>query len=143
MNSLPTVLIVEDNADDYEAAMRSFRRNHFVNKIEWFKNGKEILEYLKDYKNIANEQIIVLLDLNMPGMDGIQVLKEIKADSKLKLIPIIILTTSNDERDVEECYKNGASTYISKPVSFEGLVSAIAIMKEYWFGFAMLPKVKE
>ena len=124
-------------------AERSFKKNHFLNEVKWFKCGEEILDYLESEENIIDKQHIILLDLNMPGIDGYEVLKRVKSSSKLKLIPIVVLTTSNDERDVEECYRLGASTFITKPVSFEGLATAIAVMKEYWFGFALIPRVKE
>ncbi len=75
----------------------------------------------------------------MPGLDGRKVLATVKQDPTLKQIPIVILTTSSDERDVTECYKLGASTYIQKPVDFDGLIAAVRRIKDYWFGIALLP----
>jgi CheY-like chemotaxis protein len=141
---LPTILLVEDSTDDYEAAVRSFKAAHLDNPVKWCKNGKEALEYLRHEGAYAQEAAsarpaLVLLDLNMPGIDGRRVLAIVKQDPALKKIPVIILTTSSDERDVTQCYELGASTYIQKPVDFDGLIAAVSRIKDYWFGIALLP----
>ena len=136
-NDLAQILLVEDNQDDYEATVRSLKKNHLVNPVHWCKNGQEALNYLQNTG--IEKPSLILLDLNMPGIDGRQVLEKIKADPKLKYIPVVILTTSSDSKDVEQCYCIGASTYIQKPVSFDGLTEAIRTMKDYWFGVAILP----
>lgn len=142
--NLATILLVEDNIDDYEAAVRSFKGAHLDNPVQWCRNGRDALDYLKHDGKFAGEPVgdrpaLILLDLNMPGIDGRKTLALIKQDQALKKIPVIILTTSADERDIEQCYELGASTYIQKPVDFEGLVEAISRIKEYWFGIALLP----
>jgi len=137
MAAIPALLLVEDNEDDYEATARSLKKNHFVNPVAWCKSGREALEFLAKGENLPD---LILLDLNMPGIDGRQVLATVKADPLLRHIPVIVLTTSNDARDIDQCYDIGASTYIQKPVSFEGLTEAIRTMKDYWFGIALLPK---
>jgi two-component system response regulator len=144
-SNLSTILLVEDNIDDYEATARSFKEAHLDNPINWCKSGKEALEYLKREGKYANAPDssrpgLILLDLNMPGIDGRKTLELVKQDQELRKIPIVILTTSSDEKDVEQCYKLGASTYIQKPVDFEGLVDAISRIKDYWFGIALLPR---
>lgn len=144
MNDMPNILLIEDNVDDYEAAVRSLKRNHFVNPIHWCQNGEEALNYLFKQGNYSKSRDVkmpdlILLDLNMPGIDGIEVLKRLKNDSHLRSIPVVILTTSKDSKDIEKCYDMGASTYIQKPVDFEGLTQAIRTMKDYWFGVAILP----
>lgn len=140
---LSTILLVEDNQDDYEATVRSLKKNHFMNPIKWCKNGRDAIDYLYQRGSYeASEEPtpdLVLLDLNMPGIDGRQVLETMKSDDKLRHIPVVILTTSADAKDVDKCYDLGASTYIQKPVSFEGLTEAIRTMKDYWFGVAILP----
>jgi two-component system, response regulator len=141
---LPTILLVEDNIDDYDAAIRSFKAAHLDNPVHWSSTGRDALDYLKSeglYAQSPNPELpgLVLLDLNMPGLDGRAVLAIAKQDSRLKKIPIIILTTSSDERDVLQCYELGASTYIQKPVNFDGLINAIKRLKDYWFGIAILP----
>jgi two-component system response regulator len=142
--SLPTILLVEDSIDDYEAAMRSFKAAHLDNPVHWCKTGQEALDYLKHEGTYAHapgaaKPALVLLDLNMPGIDGRKVLAIVKQDPALKKTPIVILTTSSDERDVTQCYELGASTYIQKPVDFDGLIGAVSRIKDYWFGIALLP----
>jgi two-component system response regulator len=142
--SLPTILLVEDRVDDYDAATRSFKVAHLDNPIHWCKSGKDALDYLKHEGTYAHapsaaRPALVLLDLNMPGIDGKKVLAIVKQDPALKKIPIVILTTSSDERDVTRCYELGASTYIQKPVDFDGLIGAVSRIKDYWFGIALLP----
>lgn len=142
MSGIPVILLVEDNEDDYEATFRSFKKNHFLNPIHWCRSGREALDFLQKALKGAESAVLpdlILLDLNMPGIDGRQVLAAVKADPALRQIPIVVLTTSNDVRDVDQCYNIGASTYIQKPVSFEGLTEAVRTMRDYWFGLALLP----
>jgi two-component system, response regulator len=144
-NSTQAILIVEDNADDYEATSRAFKKANLYNPVVWCKSGQEALDWLNHegaFKNKPKSPLpgVVLLDLNMPGLDGRKTLQRIKENSHLKRIPVIILTTSSDERDVGDCYQMGANTYVQKPVSFDGLMEAIKRMKEYWFEIALLPK---
>lgn len=144
MSEMSHILLIEDNQDDYEAAVRSLKKNHFLNPVQWCKNGQEALDYLYrkgEYENNADVKTpdLILLDLNMPGVDGRQVLRQLKEDPQKRSIPVVILTTSKDSKDVDRCYEMGASTYIQKPVDFEGLTQAIRTMKDYWFGVAILP----
>jgi two-component system response regulator len=140
-----SILLVEDNQDDYEATCRAFNKANLHNPIVWCKSGRDALDYLrqegayKDSRRISRLGL-VLLDLNMPGMDGRKTLEAIKQDDALKRTPVIILTTSADERDIQACYQAGANTYVQKPVSFEGLIEAIKRLKAYWFEIALLPK---
>lgn len=142
-NTLSHILLVEDNPDDYEAAIRSFKEAHLYNPVQWCKSGKDAMNYLKREGNHANRAPglpgIVLLDLNMPGIDGRKTLQMLKEDQVLRKIPVVILTTSADEKDVEQCYAMGASTYIQKPVDFDGLIKAVSRIKDYWFDVALLP----
>jgi two-component system, response regulator len=146
MIALPHILIVEDNEDDYEATERSFRRARFLNPISWCRNGQDALDFLRGEGKHARAEgalqaDLILLDLNMPGLDGRRVLEIVKADERFKTIPVVVLTTSSDSKDVEKCYELGASTYIQKPVNFEGLAEAVRTMKDYWFGIAILPQM--
>jgi len=144
MDYMPHILLVEDNQDDFEATERSLKKNHFMNPIKWCKSGQDAIDYVfqqgvyKDNPDVLTPDLI-LLDLNMPGIDGREVLKQIKSDKDKCTIPIVILTTSKDSKDIERCYEIGASTYIQKPVDFDGLTQAIRTMKDYWFGVAILP----
>ncbi len=131
------ILIVEDSDDDYEATKRAFSKTNLKNPIEHALSGEEALKYLESSNKKPG---IILLDLNMPGMDGRMTLEHIKKTEKWKKIPVVILTTSDDERDVKACYELGANTYVQKPVDFDGLISAIKQLKEYWFEIALLPK---
>lgn len=142
------ILIVEDSEDDYEATTRAFKKANLYNPVFWCKSGHECLDFLKGEGIYATSEKLVkpgliLLDLNMPGIDGRKTLRLIKENAKLKKIPVIVLTTSTDERDVEECYQLGANTYVQKPVSFDGLIEAIKRLKEYWFEIALLPKEED
>jgi len=132
------ILIVEDSPDDFEATKRAFSKANLRNSIKHAESGEQALDYLRNERNAKPG--IILLDLNMPGLDGRKTLEIIKRSQQLKSIPVVILTTSNDERDVQACYDLGANTYIQKPVDFDGLISAIKRLKEYWFEIALLPK---
>ena len=132
------ILIVEDSEDDFDATKRAFNKANLINPIEHAISGEQALEYLKN--KAQPKPGLILLDLNMPGLDGRRTLEIIKQTEFLKKIPVVILTTSDDERDVKACYELGANTYIQKPVDFDGLISAIKQLKEYWFEIALLPK---
>lgn len=136
-----TILLVEDSEDDYEATMRAFRKANLFNPVHWSMSGQDALDFLHQPGIVKNHGPgLILLDLNMPGLDGRSTLRLIKDDKQLKHIPVIILTTSSDERDINICYQMGANTYIQKPVTFDGLIDAIKRLKEYWFEIALLPK---
>lgn len=143
MPTVPAIMLVEDNPDDYEATVRSLRENRCMNPIQWCRNGREALDRLGLGRAAGDPPAplpaIMLLDLNMPGMDGRAVLQAVKADPHLRRIPVVVLTTSADERDIERCYEIGASSYVQKPVSFPGLTAAIRTLRDYWFGIAILP----
>lgn len=132
------ILIVEDSEDDFDATRRAFSKANLLNVIEHVYSGEEAIAYLQSETTIKPG--IILLDLNMPGLDGRKTLDIIKQNKKLRKIPVVILTTSDDERDVQACYDLGANTYIQKPVDFDGLITAIKQLKEYWFEIAILPK---
>jgi two-component system response regulator len=138
INATQTILMVDDNPDDYEATMRAFRKTNLHNPVHYCESGGDALKYLQDTTKPTPG--LILLDLNMPGMDGRKTLEMIKDNHTLCKIPVIILTTSDDERDVECCYELGANTYVLKPVEMEGFIQAIHRLKEYWFEIALLPK---
>ena len=142
-----TVLLVEDSDEDFETTKRSFIRAGFVNPLHRCCDGDEALDYvfrrgLYADPDAAPRPGIVMLDLNMPGTDGRDVLKAMKADTLLKKIPVIVLTTSSDERDIDECYKQGANSYIVKPVDLDGFMKAIQRLQDYWFEVVVFPKPK-
>jgi CheY-like chemotaxis protein len=139
------ILLVEDSPEDFETTERAFRRSGLKNPIIRCADGDEALEYLYRRGRYADAEKaprpgVILLDLNLPGTDGREVLAEIKADSSLKQIPVVVLTTSADDRDVEACYQAGASSYIQKPVDLEGFMKAIERLNGSWFEVVILPK---
>lgn len=147
VSTTQTILIVEDSEDDYEYTEQALREANLKNPIHRCVDGQDALDYLSHLKHEENKERrsfpgIILLDLNMPGIDGREVLRTVKGDDKLKRIPVIVLTTSSDEWDISECYKEGANTYIQKPVNIDNFLAAIRRLKEYWFEIAILPKVE-
>ena len=146
-NTTPSqpILLVEDSPEDFEATLRAFRRSGLKNPIVRCEDGEEALDYLHRRGAYAAPERsprpgVVLLDLNLPGTDGRQVLAEIKAVDRLKDIPVVVLTTSSDERDIKACYQAGANSYIQKPVDIDSFVKAIERLNGYWFEVVILPK---
>jgi two-component system response regulator len=140
-----SILLVEDSPEDYEATERAFRRAGLKNPIHRCSDGDEALDYLFRRGRYANPATspkpgIVLLDLNLPGTDGREVLEEIKGNESLRCIPVIVLTTSSDERDIQACYSAGANSYVQKPVDLDGFMKAIERLKGYWFEVVILPR---
>ncbi|MAC78810.1 MAG: two-component system response regulator [Rhodobacteraceae bacterium] len=140
------ILIVEDNDDDFEAVERALTRQRQVaNPIRRFRDGEEVWNYLTGNGKFSDTGVprhpgLVLLDLNMPGIDGRQVLARIRSNHDLARIPVVIMTTSVDERDVEDCYAEGANTYLRKPVSWTEFSETVGQLYDYWFRFALRPK---
>jgi CheY-like chemotaxis protein len=130
MRSSMPVMIIEDDAADVLIIKRAIKELHIKNELVQVNNGEEGLEYLKNHSNSA--PCIIFLDLNMPKMNGIEFLKIIKNDDKLKEIPVIALTTSQNHDDISSCFKTGIAGYIVKPVDYKKFVKAIRIVDLYW-----------
>jgi CheY-like chemotaxis protein len=131
------ILLVEDDQVDVMTVQRAFKRNNIINPLHIVGNGQEALDFLKHRKDFADQGKnprpgIILLDLNMPVMNGIECLKIIKADEELKKIPVIVLTTSKEECDRVESFKLSVAGYIIKPVEFEKFVEAVKVLNLYW-----------
>lgn len=131
------VLLAEDNPADAEMAMRAFKKNNFANKIHWVKDGEEALEYVMCTGRYAGRDVrhpprLMLLDLKMPKVDGIDVLRKVKSDDRFCAIPVVIMTSSNEERDVVESYRLGVNSYIVKPVDFNKFVRTVSEIGMYW-----------
>jgi CheY-like chemotaxis protein len=142
------ILMVEDSDDDFFATQRGFKKAGLLNPIRRCTNGEQAVDYLFRRGEFAApgaapRPSIVLLDLNLPGLDGREVLRMVKSDPELGKIPVIVLTTSNAPQDIERCYADGANSYVHKPVDIEGLFLAITRLKDFWFGIAVLPKEAE
>lgn len=139
-----TILMADDDQEDCEMVEEALRESKLINDIRFVANGEELLEYLRrrgKYSDPADSPRpgIILLDLNMPVMDGREALAEIKKDPSLRRIPISILTTSTAEEDVFRSYDMGVNSFIMKPVGFEKLVMILKVTCEYWFQIVKLP----
>jgi CheY-like chemotaxis protein len=139
------ILLVEDNPEDAEMTMRALRKRNLANHVHWVKDGAEALDYLfcsGQYadRNPAHPPKLVLLDIKMPKVDGIEVLRRIKG-SELRSIPVVVMTSSNEERDVLESYRLGVNSYIVKPVQFEAFLDTVAKIGLYWVLTNRVPHV--
>ncbi|MBI3634710.1 MAG: response regulator [Candidatus Rokubacteria bacterium] len=132
-----TILLVEDNPDHAELTLKALRDGNMVNHIAWAKHGEEALDYLYQrgvYGDGAHAPRpgLILLDIRLPRIDGREVLRQIKQDAGLKEIPVVMLTTSDEEIDVHECYRAGANSFVTKPVQFTDFVQKVKAVKLYW-----------
>jgi two-component system response regulator len=139
------ILLVEDSPEDFEATARAFRRAGLRNPMMHCASGDEALDFLLhrgEYRDPerAPRPGIILLDLNLPGTDGREVLQEIKRNAPLADIPVIVVTTSSDARDINACYRAGANSYVQKPVDLDGFMKAIQRLHDYWFEVVLLPR---
>ena len=147
LKSSHPILLVEDSPEDFEITVRAFRKTNIANPIFRCVDGEDALDYLYQrgaYAAPAHapRPAIILLDLNLPGTDGREVLAEIKQVVHLKDIPVVVLTTSADEVDIENCYRAGANSFVQKPVDLAGFIKAIQRLKDYWFEIVLLPKTE-
>jgi two-component system response regulator len=132
-----TILLVEDNPDDVTLTLRAFRKNNIANKVVVARDGVEALDYLfsqgtyakRDPKDMPR---LILLDLKMPKLDGLQVLEQLRGNEATKLLPVVILTSSKEEQDMISGYKGGANSYVRKPVDFNKFVEAVHQIGLYW-----------
>ncbi len=131
------ILLVEDNPDDVKLTLRALEKARITNKVEVASDGFEALDYLNGTGKFAGRDPcvlpqVILLDLKMPRLDGLEVLRRIRADEKTRLLPVVILTTSSEERDRVESYKLGANSYIRKPVDFAQFAESVRQLGLYW-----------
>ena len=128
------IVLIEDNSDDAELSMRSLKKNNLANDIEWLKDGAEALDHLDQYKNSkdGDKPRLILLDLKLPKISGIEVLESIKSDSDLMTIPVVIMTSSREDKDLERCYTLGVNSYIVKPIKFSDFTEVIKDVGLYW-----------
>jgi two-component system response regulator len=124
------ILLVEDNPDDAELTIRALRKSHLANHLLHLSDGQEALDFLYDKTNEIPR--LVLLDLKMPKVDGLDVLRKIKSDENLKLIPVVMLTSSKQESDIIASYKLGVNAYIVKPVDFDQFIKAVTELGLFW-----------
>jgi len=142
------ILLVEDSPEDCEATIRAIHKSELTNPIVHCASGDLALDYLHRRgaytdPTISPRPCLILLDLNLPGTDGRQVLEEVKGVPSLRPIPVIVFTTSADRRDIEACYRAGANSYIQKPVDLTSLLQAVQRIKDFWFDMVIVPNVEE
>lgn len=131
------ILLVEDNPDDAELTLRALKKGNIKNEIVWVKDGAEALDFLLCTGQYAGRKIeempaVMVLDLNMPKIGGLDVLRKVRSDERLKLLPTVILTTSKQESDIITSYNLGANSYIKKPVNFDNFAQAVVTLGLYW-----------
>ncbi|RPI19515.1 MAG: response regulator [Ignavibacteriae bacterium] len=136
------ILLVEDNPHDAELTRRALKKGKITNNIHTVTDGEEALDYLfsrGEYLNNDAKPKVILLDLKLPKVNGLQVLKEIRCSELTRNIPVVVLTSSNEEKDIVESYKLGVNSYIVKPVEFEGFMKAVSEIGLYWLLLNKIP----
>ncbi len=131
------ILLVEDSLEDANLVMRSLKKNNLANNITHVEDGAEALDFIfareaYSSRNVEDKPKVILLDLKMPKVSGLEVLRELKADPRTHSIPVVIMTSSREDKDLMESYKLGVNAYVVKPVSFEGFVKAVAELGLFW-----------
>lgn len=136
MEDLKTILIVEDNPQDVELTLEALSEHNLANLVETVGDGVEALEYLNYKGKYTNRKkgnpAVILLDIKMPKMDGIELLEHIRADENLKMLPVVMLTSSREEPDLIKCYKLGVNAYVVKPVDFKDFLNAVKQIGIFW-----------
>lgn len=139
-----TILMADDDDDDFMLTEKALKESKLLNKLIRVKDGEELLDYLlgrNEYEHQATERPgVILLDLNMPRKDGREALKEIKSNPDLNDIPVVVFTTSKAEEDIYKSYKLGVNSFITKPVTFEKLITTMTSLGKYWFEIVELPR---
>lgn len=142
------LLLVEDSAEDLELALRSLRKAKLTNRIHVARDGVEALDFLfcegpHSGRRITETPKVILLDLKLPKVDGLEVLRKIKGDPRTRMIPVVVLTSSKEQRDIVESYGLGVNSYIVKPVNFETFAGAVSELGLYWLLLNQSPKMTE
>lgn len=145
-NNEVEILIVEDNPHDAEMALRALRKNKLANNVLVVEDGEEALDFLFARGKFAgrektNKPKIILLDLKLPKVDGMEVLREVKSNEETKIIPVIVMTSSKEEKDIVNSYKLGVNSYIVKPVDFDKFVEAVRDLGLYWLLLNQYPSI--
>jgi two-component system, response regulator len=142
-----TILLVEDNPDDVELTLRALKKNNIKNEVKVVPDGAEALDFLFGHgkysdRNLANMPTVILLDLKLPKVDGLEVLRQLRANPLTKLLPVVILTSSKQEQDIVSGYSLGVNSYVRKPVDFNQFAEAVSHLGLYWLLLNEPPPVK-
>jgi two-component system response regulator len=137
MNSVIEIILVEDNPSDAALTIRALQRNRLANNLIHLKDGAEAIAYILEDAEYGGQKLsshpkVILLDLKMPKVDGIQVLRRLKAEERSRNIPVVVLTSSREDPDVKECYALGINSYVVKPVEFDAFIEAVGRLGMYW-----------
>jgi two-component system response regulator len=147
MNEAVEIILVEDNPDDAALAIRTLKKQNLANNLVHLQDGAEALDFIfgtGNYKgrDINNSPKVILLDLKMPKVNGIEVLEKLKSDERTKHIPVVVLTSSAEDPDIRTCYRLGVNSYIVKPLGFDAFTNKISELGLYWLVMNELPKIQ-
>ena len=142
------ILLVEDNPHDAELTLRALKQRNLANHVVWIKDGAEALDYIFGAIRHAPEVLkhtprVILLDLKLPKVDGLEILHRLKGDERTNIIPVVVLTSSREERDIVESYRLGVNSYVVKPVNFENFSAAVAQLGLYWLLLNQPPETSD
>lgn len=132
MNNQPSILLVEDNPMDVDLTLRAFKRRRLTNRVDIARDGEEALSWLPRWEAGETPPAVILLDLKLPRVDGLEVLRHLKEHPEFRRIPVVVLTTSGENQDVRSAYSLGANSYIVKPVDFDKFLDVAAQIELYW-----------
>lgn len=138
------ILMADDDDDDYLLTQKALKQSKLLNTLKRVRDGEELMDYLHKCRDFTDQVEcprpgVILLDLNMPKKDGREALREIKSDPQLRDIPVVVFTTSKAEEDIYKSYQLGVNSFITKPVTFEGLIKVVQTLGRYWFEIVELP----
>jgi two-component system response regulator len=140
------ILLVEDNSTDAELTIRSLKKNNLANRLVWVKDGEAALDFLFATGSYSGRDIkatpkVVLLDLKLPKVDGLEVLRKLRGDERTRKVPVVILSSSKDDKDMVESYNLGVNSYVSKPVQFEEFIKTVSELGLYWLLVNKIPNI--
>ena len=134
------ILLIEDNPIDIDLTKRAFKKKNFINPIEIARDGEEALAYIEKWSSGEPLPLIILLDLKLPRVDGLEVLRQLKAHDEFRMLPVVVLTSSSEDRDIKAAYAYGANSYIVKPVDFGKFLQVASEIEMYWIATTTLPR---
>ena len=140
LNTERPILLIEDNPMDVDLTRRAFKRSEVPNPVEVARDGEEALSFMKKWDNAAPLPVVILLDLKLPKIDGLEVLRQIKNHPHYRMIPVVVFSSSDEERDNLSAYQNGTNSYIVKPVDFDRFLEVAQHIDKYWIEINYLPR---